>query len=152
MILESIPEKKRNILQKKGIASDIDLAYLLPYKFYDFSHISDLVQENVGKYVCCAGVLDSVKKKSGAGRSTITAKVITENGRLSVTFIGQAFMEKMLEKQLNETVFVCGKLQYSEQFQMYSMLNPIRMTSSINAVSWHTVYPKYRNASSVPLI
>ncbi len=144
MVLENITEKKRSILEKRGIESDIDLAYLSPYKYYDFSTLEELSPENVGKYLCIAGSVTSVRKKSGAGRSSVTAKLDTDNGQLTVTYLGQAFMEALLEKLKGEVIFVCGKLEYSQDFKMYSMLNPIKTTPNHNILSWYPVYPKYK--------
>ena len=129
---------------KRGIESDVDLAYLSPYKYYDFSSLSDMSPEYVGKYVCIAGTVKKVTKKSGTGRSTITAKLETDNGILSVTYLGRVFMENILEGLMDKVVFVCGKLEYSNEYQMYSILNPIKTSPSYNAVSWYPVYPKYR--------
>ena len=143
-MFNEIPEKKKKTLEKKGIYGDIDFSYLTPTKYYDFSELSEMTMENVGKYVAIEGVLDKVNEKIGAsGRKTLALQVITEQGKLYVNYIGQLFLKNYLLELINQKVYVLGKLEYSADYKLFSMLNPIRITDNEYSLRWHTVYPKY---------
>lgn len=142
-------KRMKGILEKRGIMSDLDLCYLTPYKFYDFTKITYPGIEHDGKYVSVAGTLKEINKKSGSGRTIIVCKLyINEHMKLTITYLGQAYMYEILKLYKDKDVVVSGKLQYSCQWDSFSMLNPMQLRMADAPLRWVKIYPKYTGISA----
>ncbi len=133
--------RAKNILEKKGILTYEDVLNLFPKKYKDYRVQYDLLAPGLdGKDGVFVGYLSDKRANFGQGRSTITVKLnLASKQRISVTFIGQGFMNQRLKNEMGEKVAVFGRLSYNETYG-YSILNPDRVLS---LKQWGSGYRKF---------
>ena len=120
--------KTKNILNKKGIFTYKDILDLLPKKYKDYRYIyEELSTDQADSYGCFIGYLTAVNKKFDKGHSIITCRVKVKDRQMSITFIGMNYLEKSLNRFQGEKIAIFGKLQYSEEYNWFSILSPDRI-------------------------
>lgn len=144
-----MPELKKlnpRVLAAKGVETDIDLCYVLPFKYQNYSFQGSLSPVFVGKCVAISGTLVSVRASSKNFKSVITGKLQTgtDGTSMNFTYIGQKQMQYELEPLYGKDIIVCGKLKFDPQFG-YSMLNPDEIRTAEMGFAWRTVYHRFRH-------
>ena len=141
-----------NALRKRGIESNEDMCYVLPYKFYNASQCSLPCPELDGKFVAINGVFTGVRNGSSNRKSVTTCyvDVSTPTGVVTVrvVYYANASMKYKLACFVGRRVIVYGKLEYSKEYKVsYSMMNPLSFHEENHSPRWVTVYPKIRGIS-----
>ena len=122
-IIEAKPQTL-NALAKRKINTNEDLVNLLPRKYVDYRHqYTELSPELNGKTGVFIGRLSSLKTSSSNKRSVVTAKLTVGGIKVSVTYIGQKFMEKILNNSMGCVAAFFGTISYTEKYG-YSILSP----------------------------
>lgn len=134
MLLKGIGLKtqKINALAKKDIHTVEELKRNAPRNYYDFRNPIRLSREYENTYVAVVGTLTKVSVNDTNNMLIVNAKIDEEDGRrLNVSYIGSYYMRNILNAWVGKTVVVCGELKYSEQYNSFSMLNPIEISPNI---------------------
>lgn len=159
MILDelNIPQKKIELLRKKGIVSVESLLAHGPRKYYFFNQTYPLIynremQKLMDERIPIAviGTVKSVRKNYKNGRSVLTVKVEEwqTSKNLVVNMIGAYQMYGYLFSCINKEVIVGGVMQYSPEYNSFSMLNPVLFSMEIaKDRRIHTVYSKISGIS-----
>lgn len=151
MLLKDLGFKtqKVNAFAKKNIHTSEELKRTIPKKYYDFRTPVPLQKDNAGEYVTIVGNLNKVTVLERDKLLIVQAKVEDMNGKtLNVSYIGSYYMKNILERWIGKCVAVCGKLEFNEEYQSFSMLNPINFTNDLmDATKIVTQYGKIKGIS-----
>lgn len=148
-MFEMLPARVKNTLIKKNITSDKELVRFFPYKYYDFSQLSLIDCQNSGKIIAFHGILRKIKSNKKNGKIIVTAKVDdTRSGRnVTINWIGNYYLYKELKEKNNSIFFIGGKLEYSEQYKSFSMMNPVLFTT--DTTSYQRIIPQYHKIKGI---
>ena len=140
-----IPTRKKNILAKKGIITDVDLLNLLPRDYIDFRNEYTSVSLALNtKTGCFIGKPYSLNVKYSNNRSIITFKLeLNDKRHINVCLIGQNFMKAILENMMGvENICVFGKLSYEEPYG-FSILSPTHICYESSKYLYKKIKPIY---------
>lgn len=138
--LLDIPEKKLGQLRKKGFEAIEDLAGFYPRRYNDFRKVVRISElpDYEGQLVSIIGTF--TRGGIRQGYNYVQVKVSDSSGdTLNVVWFNQPYIVKYLLPG-KEHVF-CGKVQYSEQYQTFSMPSPLFFSS--NPEEFHRIAPVY---------
>lgn len=153
----NIPKKKIELLKKRGIVSVESLLAHGPRKYYFFNQtysliynreIQKLMDERIP--IAIIGTVKSVRKNHKNGKSILTVKVEEwqTSKNLVVNMIGAYQMYGYLLSCVDKDVIVGGVIQYSQEYNSFSMLNPVLFSMNIKEdKKIHTVYSKISGIS-----
>lgn len=122
-IIEAAPQTLK-ALEKRKIYTNEDILNILPKRYKDYRHqYTEITPDMDGTTGVFIGRFKSLKKSNKNKRTVFTAKLKMGDNKVSVTYIGQKFMEKILESGVGCVAAFFGKLSYNETYG-YSILGP----------------------------
>ena len=136
-------------LEKKTIETVEDVQFFFPRKYYDFTNPVPLSPKYNGMYVSVVGRFDQKDVDKKNNRILLKAKVYDrETGKkLNIMWIGSYYLNNIIKYWVGETVVVCGKLEYHEDYHSYHMNNPLIFDMD---VSKHlSILPVYKKMSGI---
>ena len=111
----------------KDISMAEDLIKFLPRKYIDFTNPQGAKQENVNNEICMSLHLNNYKEGKTASRVTYFTGHCIDNitkNKVNVMWFGQAYMRPILYHMQGHNIHVCGTLNYSNEYKVYSLNNP----------------------------
>jgi ATP-dependent DNA helicase RecG len=107
-------------LEKLGIFSVSDLLYYLPFRYDDFSLISQIGRVQPGETVTVHGTVESMKNQfTGRGFILQNAKISDDTGSIEAVWFNQTFLTKSIHK--GDVVNFSGKVtQKGPKIQLQS--------------------------------
>lgn len=135
--------KKKEILEKRGIATWMDLLNFLPrtYKDYRQTHY-ELNRSLVGKTGVFVGKAVTYKKKLGKNCYTLTLKVDVAGQNVNVILMGKSHMANLFQKMIENHIAVFGELHHHPQFG-YSIMEPDRIEFASDYKKYLRIVPVY---------
>ncbi len=151
--LSNIRTATLNVLEKKNITTARHMLMDTPRVYHDYLKFFTPKEAWKAERRCAIkGILVRHKKKFSNNRTILTARIECENADgsitpVSITWIGQAYMEHFLETAQGFEVVSCGIVKYDFQYG-YTMSNPEDFVFYYNfAPHIEPVYPKYKGLS-----
>ncbi len=153
MELDNILTKNRiSAFSKHGITSVEDLQNIYPKKYYDFTRVSKVCLENVGKDILInAWVTTPERMTMKNGKSYYRAKCSDDLTKTTITIYWFGYLNIHLISGISKAV-ICGKLAYNEYG--YSITNPysfVDITRLNDVLGIVPVYKKYTGISEEAL-
>ncbi len=151
-VIEASPQTLK-ALEKRKIHTNEDIVNLLPKRYVDYRRqYTEITPEMNGVNGVFIGKFESLNKNNKNKRTVFTVKLRVGKDRVSVTYIGQKYMEKILENAVGCMAAFFGKLGYSDVYG-YSILNPdyfFDLNSTGNAfMNKMKLVPVYRKFSGI---
>ena len=151
MNLEELGLKKAEItkLNNKGFYSVEDIQMFFPRTYYDFSEARALSPELNETFCAVVGNLEKVSTQKTNKTLMLKAAVRDNktNRKLNVMWIGSYYLKEIISNWENETVIVCGKLTYSEEYHSFHMNNPVVFSRDIEKNL--KIYPVYTKMEKI---
>ena len=150
--------KKQEILNRNSIFTAEDLLRTMPRKYYYFDttkkleYTPELAQkieekEPVAIVGTCESVEEDYKKEKKMSLIKIKVTERESDRTLHVNFIGSYYKIDYFKYCVGKEVIIGGKLQYSEQYHSFSMLNPVVFSSKIEEN--RRIIPVYRKYKGI---
>lgn len=142
----NVPTNVANAYKRKKVSTYEQLKRFFPYKYLDYSKISDLSEfKSIENAVIIGTVLNITRnKKNNLWITTIKFQDCYFNRKITVNLIGQYEIYKMVSYSSKNTKFiVCGRLDYNENYHSFSIMNPNIISTDITGnIKIHPVYQK----------
>ena len=145
-----LSENRINALYEKGIETVEDLQDFFPRTYEDYSSPKYLSKKYHRQKIAIVGTLEEVRvNKTPTGKLQLLAKIRDHatRTRLHVSWFGAYYMKKIIEKWLNETVVVCGMLEFNEDYRCFCMNNPSFISNEI--IENLCIRPIYKKMSGI---
>ncbi len=151
--------KKQEILNRNSIYTAEDLLRAMPRKYYYFNapksleftpELAELInkKEPVAVIGTCESVEQEYKKEKKMSLIKIKVRDEVTGKTLHINYIGSYYKLDYFNYCINKRVIVGGKLNYSEDFHSFSMLNPVIFSTKVEENKRILpVYRKYKGIS-----
>lgn len=137
-------------LEKLGILTLEDFLYHIPFRYDDYTIISDISNIQAGEVVTIRGKVTEIKNQYTRGRFTIQrAKVTDDTGKIEVVWFNQPYLTKNIKT--GDSISLSGKVDFKAgKLQLNSPDYEIALTDSdyIHTGRLVPVYPETRGISS----
>jgi len=144
--LSSVGKKTASKLKKLDLFTVKDLLLYLPFRYDDFSNLSNIENSPTDTRITIRAKIDIIENRYGKkGRKKITEAIVSDDtGTLRVIWFNQPFLTKNLSA--GQEVFLSGKISYEFNRQMVS---PV--VEKVSAKTLHTarIVPIYRTTEGV---
>lgn len=153
-----LSEKEIDILKARDLITVEALIRKEPLHYYDFTKSLPLdrnhpeMAKNIKEKheTCIIGTMSYITKTFKNKRSLIKIRVkddVTSN-MLFVNIMGQYQMFDLYHRYLNRQVIIGGYIEYSQEYDSYSMMNPIILSDEIEHNK--KIHVVYGNISGIP--
>lgn len=153
-IMESVNLKEAEVkaLNRRGITSREQLRRLFPYKYVDYSKLTNISKDCSGEFVAFKGKLIKwCRKQVSAHDYMITATVVSNGLYVNLAWFHNAWLGKVLSTLMNEQVLVCGKIVYNEQYKNFSIVNAEVSAFSEDNLHIETIYSSIKGVKEESL-
>jgi len=142
-------------LKKMGIATIRDLLWHFPFRYDDFSDLTNIADAKIGQNVCIEGKIINIEiKRTWKRRMFITNALIKDQtGSIGVVWFNQPFLINILQK--GDMVVLAGKisqgpdgLYLSSPIHEKISKNKIQKSNLIHTARLVPVYPETEGLSS----
>lgn len=146
--------KTANILKRKNLYTDYDLAEFAPIHYTDYRNIKNLNECMVGEQAAVSGTLLKIEKKKTRdySKSYVFGRIRQDDGtEASIFAYGVMHKLDLFAKLVQKKVVVCGKISYNFDFG-YSILNPDIIMEELNFFPYiKKTYTKFTGMSDKKL-
>lgn len=138
----------RDRLARLNIETVKDLLYHIPFRYDDYTQISDIAHLNTGETVTIkATVLDIKNIFTKTGKRLTEATVYDDTGQLKIIWFNQIFLTKVIKP--NEVFLFSGKADwFARKIAMISPSYEIVKSDNIHTGRLVPVYPETEGISS----
>lgn len=139
-----ISDNKIKQMKSKGITEIEELVSFYPKRYVECRSISSLcnIADTFGPVVALKGIIVNIANNYKYVRAEIE---MDRGDKFYIFWFNQPYIIKKLSA--GEKYVFCGKLQYSEDYKSYSMVNPMILNHKHNTEPIIPVYSKIRGMS-----
>ena len=144
-VLSVVPQKKKQF-ESKGIFTVEDLLSFIPRKYKDFTQITGILPPD--QVSCIKAHVQNVSCNNSGKKPYVIASCVEEQSgqRVNVIWFNSVWFYNKVRLYHGKDIVTAGKIEYSERFNSYSLIQPDIFDAPEIALG---VYPVYRSISGM---